>query len=124
MRIGEVSRRSGVSPRSLRYYEQLGLIASERESNGYRRYDQVAVERAIVIHMLFGMDFPREIVMSVLACTGDAPAEAHDALAAQLSRVRGDLSARIEALTATRRTIDEFLAEREAGLADAARPAA
>ncbi|WP_022877320.1 MerR family DNA-binding transcriptional regulator [Microbacterium sp. B19] len=117
MRIGEVSRRSGVSPRSLRYYEQLGLIASERESNGYRRYDQVAVERAIVIHMLFGMDFPREIVTSVLACTGDAPTEAHDALYAQLDRVRADLSERIETLVVTRSRIDEFLAERAAGAA-------
>lgn len=114
MRIGEVSRRSGVSARSLRYYEQLGLISSERESNGYRRYDDVAVERAIVIQLLFGMDFPREIVTSVLACTGDAPAEAHDALADQLTRVREDLSARIATLTATRRSIDEFLAERAA----------
>ncbi|MGC0368293.1 MerR family DNA-binding transcriptional regulator [Microbacterium sp. SLBN-111] len=117
MRIGEVSRRSGVSPRSLRYYEQLGLIASERESNGYRRYDQVAVERAIVIHMLFGMDFPREIVTSVLACTGDAPAEAHDALYAQLDRVRADLGERIETLVATRSRIDEFLAERASSAA-------
>jgi DNA-binding transcriptional MerR regulator len=112
MRIGEVSRRSGVSPRSLRYYEQLGLITSERESNGYRRYDQVAVERAIVIHTLFGMDFPRQIVTSVLACTGEAPAEAHDALYAQLDRVRADLSERIETLAATRSRIDEFLAAR------------
>ena len=82
-----------------------------------RRYDQVAVERAIVIHMLFGMDFPREIVTSVLACTGDAPAEAHDALYAQLDRVRADLSERIETLVATRSRIDEFLAERAAGAA-------
>lgn len=114
MRIGEVSRRSGVSPRSLRYYEQLGLIDSERESNGYRRYDGVAVERAVVIHMLFEMDFSREIVTSVLACTGDAPAEAHDALAVQLARVREDLSTRIETLMATRHRIDDFLDARAA----------
>ena len=74
MRIGEVSARSGVSARSLRYYEQLGLIGSEREPNGYRRYDDSVVDRAIVIQMLFGMDFPREVVTSVLACTGEAPA--------------------------------------------------
>ena len=117
MRIGEVSRRSGVSPRSLRYYEQLGLIASEREPNGYRRYDDVAVERAVVVHMLFGMDFPREVVTSVLACTGEAPTEAHDALYSQLDRVRADLSERIEALVATRSRIDEFLAERAASAA-------
>ena len=77
MKIGEVSRRSGVSARSLRYYEQHGLISARRESNGYRDYDDSTVERAEIIHMLFGMDFPREVVVSVLACTGDAPADAH-----------------------------------------------
>lgn len=114
MRIGEVSRRSGVSARSLRYYEQLGLIHSERESNGYRDYDESVVERAVVIQMLFGMDFPRDVVTSVLACTGDAPTEAHEALYERLSGVRSDLSERIDALAATRRKIDEFLESRAA----------
>ena len=112
MRIGELSRRSGVSPRSLRYYEQHGLIHATRESNGYREYDESVVERADIIHMLFGMDFPREVVVSVLACTGEAPAEAHDALTEQLERVREELSARIERLTETQRQVSAFLAER------------
>ena len=42
------------------------------------------------------------------------PAEAHDALNAQLDRVRADLSERIETLVATRSRIDEFLAARTA----------
>ncbi|MGU7719305.1 hypothetical protein, partial [Escherichia coli] len=60
---------------------------------------------------------PREIVTSVLACTGDAPAGAHDELYAQLDRVRADLSERIETLVETRSRIDEFLAARAAGAA-------
>ena len=43
MIIGELSARSGVSPRSLRYYEQQGLLASTRGDNGYRHYDDEAV---------------------------------------------------------------------------------
>ncbi|RDV45153.1 MerR family transcriptional regulator [Leifsonia sp. ku-ls] len=109
MRIGEVSRRSGVSPRSLRYYEKHGLIAAERESNGYREYDESVVERAKIIQMLFGMDFPREVVQSVLACTGDAPDAAHDALAEQLEDVRSGLAERIERLTDTHRQVSAFL---------------
>jgi DNA-binding transcriptional MerR regulator len=116
MRIGEVSRRSGVSARSLRYYEQHGLLSARRESNGYREYDDSTVERAEIIHMLFGMDFPREVVVSVLACTGDAPAEAHDALAQQLVQVREDLAARIERLTATHDQLTAFLQRGASGL--------
>ncbi|MEV4630625.1 MerR family transcriptional regulator [Micromonospora sp. NPDC049523] len=45
MRIGELARACGVSTRSVRYYEQQGLIAPRRASNGYREYDELAVVR-------------------------------------------------------------------------------
>jgi MerR family transcriptional regulator, copper efflux regulator len=38
MTIGEASRRSGWSPRMLRYLEQEGLVVPGRSSSGYRRY--------------------------------------------------------------------------------------
>lgn len=38
MTIGETSRRSGWSPRMLRYLEQEGLVVPERSDSGYRRY--------------------------------------------------------------------------------------
>jgi DNA-binding transcriptional MerR regulator len=38
LRIGEVARRTTTSTRSLRYYEQRGLITAQRDHNGYRRY--------------------------------------------------------------------------------------
>jgi DNA-binding transcriptional MerR regulator len=112
MRIGELSRRSGVSARSLRYYEQHGLIEAARESNGYREYDESVIARADTIHMLFGMDFPREVVQSVLACTGEVHDSAHDELADQLERVRTELAERIERLTDTHRQVNAFLADR------------
>jgi DNA-binding transcriptional MerR regulator len=112
VKIGELSRRSGVSARSLRYYEQHGLIHAERESNGYREYEESVVERAEIIHLLFGMDFSREVVVSVLSCTGEAPAAAHDALAEQLERVRDELAGRIERLTDTHRQVSAFLSDR------------
>jgi DNA-binding transcriptional MerR regulator len=113
MRIGELSRRSGVSARSLRYYEQHGLIAAERAGNGYREYDEAMVQRAETIHLLFGMDFPRDVVRAVLACSGDtATPDSHDALAAQLDAVQTDLDHRIDRLTGTRDQIAAFLASR------------
>jgi DNA-binding transcriptional MerR regulator len=39
LRIGELARRTATSTRSLRYYEQRGLITAHRDHNGYRRYD-------------------------------------------------------------------------------------
>lgn len=46
MRIGELAERTGVSRRSLRYYEQQGLISAARAANGYREYDELAAVRA------------------------------------------------------------------------------
>ncbi len=43
MRIGEVSRAAGVSVRSVRYYESIGLIASARQGNGWRQFSIDAV---------------------------------------------------------------------------------
>jgi DNA-binding transcriptional MerR regulator len=112
MLIGELSRRSGVSPRSLRYYEQQGLISARRGGNGYREYGEAAVTRAATIQSLFGMGFPRDVVEAVLGCSGPATPAAHDQAADALARVRDEMDARIGLLTQTREAIDEFLTAR------------
>jgi MerR family transcriptional regulator, redox-sensitive transcriptional activator SoxR len=43
--IGEVSRRSGVAASALRFYEERGLISSEREGSGHRRYPRPVLRR-------------------------------------------------------------------------------
>ena len=45
VRISEASRRTGVAATTLRYYESLGLIGSRRLENGYRDYDDDAIDR-------------------------------------------------------------------------------
>jgi MerR family redox-sensitive transcriptional activator SoxR len=47
--IGEVSRRSGVAASALRFYEERGLIASERAGSGHRRYPRPALRRIAFI---------------------------------------------------------------------------
>ena len=45
MRISEVASSSGVPVTTLRYYESIGLLAPRRGANGYRVYDEAALER-------------------------------------------------------------------------------
>jgi MerR family redox-sensitive transcriptional activator SoxR len=47
--IGEVARRSGVASSALRFYEDRGLIASERSGSGHRRYDRSVLRRIAFI---------------------------------------------------------------------------
>ena len=47
--IGEISRRSGVAASALRFYEERGLISSEREGTGHRRYPRPVLRRIAFI---------------------------------------------------------------------------
>lgn len=47
--IGEAAKRSGVAASALRYYEDRGLIASEREGSGHRRYRRAVLRRIAFI---------------------------------------------------------------------------
>jgi MerR family redox-sensitive transcriptional activator SoxR len=47
--IGEFARRAGVAASALRYYEQQGLISSERTAGGQRRYPRVMLRRVAFI---------------------------------------------------------------------------
>jgi MerR family transcriptional regulator, redox-sensitive transcriptional activator SoxR len=47
--IGEVSRRSGVAASALRFYEEKGLIESERAGSGHRRYPRAVLRRIAFI---------------------------------------------------------------------------
>ena len=43
MLIGELATRAGVTPKTVRYYERLGLIKASRRSSGYRDFDETSL---------------------------------------------------------------------------------
>lgn len=45
MKVAEAAARAGLPPKTLRYYEQIGLITPRRQGNGYRDYDSADVNR-------------------------------------------------------------------------------
>ena len=73
MRISEVSRRTGVSIRSLRYYEQKRLLCARRLENGYRDLDEEAIERVQTIQMYLGLGLTAEQIEEILDCTETSP---------------------------------------------------
>ncbi|WP_445397154.1 MerR family transcriptional regulator [Streptomyces sp. LE64] len=66
MRIGELAEHIGASPRSLRYYEQQGLLVPARNDNGYREYDGAALVRARNIKELLDTGLTTEDVRHYL----------------------------------------------------------
>ncbi|KPM53745.1 MerR family transcriptional regulator [Frankia sp. CcI49] len=113
MRIGELSQRSGASVRSLRHYEQHGLLVADRGTNGYRHFPESAVETVARIQALLGAGLSVATIRRVLPCTLDATprvvpcAELSatlrrelarlDKQAAQLEHARGMISAMLTA---------------------------
>lgn len=74
MLIGELSRRTGVNAHQLRYYEAQGLLEADRGPNGYREYDESAVQRVRQIRHLLGAGLSSEDIAYLLPCaTGEVP---------------------------------------------------
>lgn len=91
MRIGELSRRTGVNAHQLRYYEAQGLLEADRGANGYREYDEGAVLRVKQIRHLLGAGLSSEDIAYLLPCAvGEAPEllGCPELLAAMRSRLR------------------------------------
>ncbi|GAB3207199.1 MerR family transcriptional regulator [Marinactinospora endophytica] len=68
MRIGELSARTGVSRRSLRYYEEQGLLESTRAASGQRRFDEDAVRRVGLIQAFFAAGISSRVISEMLPC--------------------------------------------------------
>jgi DNA-binding transcriptional MerR regulator len=67
MRIGELAERAGVTPRTIRYYESLGLLGpSEREGTGFRYYTEAELSRLQTIHNLKGLGLSLEEISTVI----------------------------------------------------------
>ncbi|OMD80601.1 MerR family transcriptional regulator [Paenibacillus sp. FSL E2-0202] len=68
MKIGELAKLTGVSVRSLRYYESQGLIAPIRQANGYREYSSLAVETVETIKLYLNLGLSTEQIAGFLHC--------------------------------------------------------
>ena len=68
MKIGELSAKTGVATRMLRYYEEQGLITPQRLANGYRDYDDYLVDRVTKIRGLVDSGVPTRIIGDMLPC--------------------------------------------------------
>ena len=112
LRIGELARRTGVSPRALRHYEQAGLLASVRADNGYRAYEEGAVARVSNIRYLLDAGLTLDDVSAFRSCLdGDVAAAAPSARGLEIARERlAVLDARIAAQTAARDRLAAALA--------------
>ncbi|MGH8259578.1 MAG: Cu(I)-responsive transcriptional regulator [Steroidobacteraceae bacterium] len=110
MTISEAAAQTGVSPKTIRYYEQIGLIApAARLANRYRRYGERDVEMLRFVHRARDLGFPLKEVGELLALYRDRRRASHDVKRLALAHVT-ELDRKIAALTAIRDTIAHLAA--------------
>ena len=113
LQIGELSKRTGVPSKTIRYYEEIGLLpAPQRAENGYRIYTEADVERLQFIRRSRALDFALDEIAEILAFRerGEPPCSyVMDLICQQIDEIEG----RIRDMERIR---DELKALHEAGL--------
>lgn len=105
MKIGELGRRAGVSTRTLRYYEEQGLLEPTRLPNGYRSYNDRDVEQVRRIRFLLAAGINTDMAREVLPCMVDDGAfliPACEDLIAEFEREETRIAERIAELESAR----------------------
>ena len=110
MRIGELSARTGASPRSIRYYEDQGLLTSVRSGSGQRTYAEAAVDRVLLIRRLFDAGIPSRTMSDLLPCLSD-PSIRTPWLTDRLRTERERIVGEIEQLTQTVEALDTVIGD-------------
>jgi DNA-binding transcriptional MerR regulator len=109
VRIGELSMRTGIPVRMLRYYEERGLPAPARTPSGYRVYEEGDVARATLVSSLIRSGLPTKLIIPMLRDdAGDG------ALTALLTAELARLDSRIECMTVSRDAVRHHLRRRTA----------
>lgn len=66
MKIGKVRKITGVSARSIRYYEEKGLIKTSRQENNYREYDEKTIESINTIQLYLGLGLTTDQIRDII----------------------------------------------------------
>ncbi|WP_411079071.1 MerR family transcriptional regulator [Streptomyces sp. cmx-18-6] len=113
MRMGEFSRRTGVSQRLLRYYEEQGLLSPARLPSGYREYEEADVVTVRGIRMLLAAGLNTATIAELLPCMPDKGRVLEPACSAvlpDLNRERARIDEAAAALLAARDRLDALIA--------------
>jgi DNA-binding transcriptional MerR regulator len=114
MLIGELAERAGTSARTLRYYEERGLVRPRRDTNGYRQYDDAELRVVHEIRSLLAVGFGMDDIKPFVEClrTTGSGHVCPDSVAV-LRRKLAEVDDLIGELTKVRLQLAQALAHRE-----------
>jgi MerR family transcriptional regulator, copper efflux regulator len=121
LQVSELAARAGVPPSTVRFYERAGLLpAARRAANGYRLFDESALDDLVLIARAKSAGMSLEDAADVVAAWHDGSCAAlRGRLRAHLTAELGQASAQIADLAAFRRKLEAALDRLVASSADA-----
>lgn len=109
MKIGEVAERTELSIRSLRHYDEVGLVSPSAHSpGGFRLYTQADVERLLLIRRMKPLGFSLER-MTDFRCALDEQYTRPEASAATIAEIHTETTERLDRLRRHLTYAEEFL---------------
>jgi Cu(I)-responsive transcriptional regulator len=109
MNIGEAAARSGVPAKTIRYYEEIGLIRPARALNGYRDFSEGDAHKLTFLGRARRLGFSIEDCRRLLSLWEDHRRASADVKAVANGHVRR-IDAKIRELEALRQTLDDLIA--------------
>lgn len=108
MNVSEAARRSGLPAKTIRYYEDVGLIKPDRAANGYRDYSGEDVHSLAFLKRARGLGFSIEDCRQLMALYNDKGRASHDVREIAVAHVAA-IDAKIAELQSMRRTLDTLV---------------
>lgn len=104
MNIGTASEKSGLPAKTIRYYEDIGLIRSDRAGNGYRDYSVADVHRLRFLQRSRSLGFSVEECRQLLSLYSDKERASADVKAIAKTKL-GEIDRKLAELTELRNAL-------------------
>ena len=108
MNIGEVAERSGLPPKTIRYYEDIGLVRPQRSDNGYRAFREPDLHKLAFLGRARALGFSIEDCRMLLSLYEDETRESAQVKSIALEHLKA-IDEKIAQLGAMRETLSHLV---------------
>ncbi|MEO0918160.1 MAG: Cu(I)-responsive transcriptional regulator [Pseudomonadota bacterium] len=108
MNIGEAAQRSGLPQKTIRYYEEIGLLRPDRDLNGYRRFAENDLHKLAFLGRARALGFPIEDCRTLLGLYEDASRESASVKAVAEEHL-AEIDRKIDQLRSMRATLSDLV---------------
>jgi len=108
MNVGDAAERSGLPAKTIRYYEEIGLIRPARAGNGYRDYSSDDIHRLAFLRRARNLGFSIEDCRQLMALYEDRGRASHDVREIAAAHVRA-IEEKVRELQSMRSTLQKLI---------------